>query len=96
VTTFTNGSDLAHMGGFSPMRSIVGSAQCFVSLCRNGFGGSPDYKELLQLFNEFEVDYSIVGSFAIMKYGEPQQAFLENVRRRDRELDPLQSWTVRT
>jgi hypothetical protein len=33
---------------------------------------SPDYKELLQLLNEFEVDYLIVGGFAVMKYGEPR------------------------
>ena len=33
---------------------------------------NPDYKELLQLFNEFEVDYLIVGGFAVMKYGEPR------------------------
>jgi hypothetical protein len=33
---------------------------------------NPDYKELLQLLNEFEVDYLIVGGFAVMKYGEPR------------------------
>jgi nucleotidyltransferase DUF2204 len=33
---------------------------------------SPDYKELLQVLNEFEVDYLIVGGFAVMKYGEPR------------------------
>ncbi len=33
---------------------------------------NPHYKELLQLLNEFEVDYLIVGGFAIMKYGEPR------------------------
>jgi len=33
---------------------------------------SPDYKELLQLLNEFEVEYLIVGGFAAMKYGEPR------------------------
>jgi len=33
---------------------------------------SPDYKELLQLLNEFEVQYLIVGGFAVMKYGEPR------------------------
>jgi hypothetical protein len=32
----------------------------------------PDYKELLQLLNEFEVNYLIVGGFAVMKYGEPR------------------------
>ena len=33
---------------------------------------SPDYKELLQLLNKFEVEYLIVGGFAVMKYGEPR------------------------
>lgn len=33
---------------------------------------SPHYKDLLQLLNEFQVDYLIVGGFAVMKYGEPR------------------------
>ena len=33
---------------------------------------NPHYKELLQLLNEFEVAYLIVGGFAVMKYGEPR------------------------
>ncbi|MGH9521965.1 MAG: nucleotidyltransferase [Terriglobales bacterium] len=33
---------------------------------------SPHYKELLQLLNEFQVEYLIVGGFAVMKYGEPR------------------------
>src|SRR6202521_6459892 len=33
---------------------------------------SPHYRELLQLLNEFEVEYLIVGGFAVMKYGEPR------------------------
>lgn len=33
---------------------------------------SPHYKELLQHLNEFEVEYLIVGGFAVMKYGEPR------------------------
>ena len=33
---------------------------------------SRDYRELLQLLNEFEVDYPIVGGFLVMKYGEPR------------------------
>src|SRR5215831_2899258 len=33
---------------------------------------SPDYKELLQLLNESDVDYLIVGGYAVMKYGEPR------------------------
>ena len=32
----------------------------------------PDYKELLLLLNEFEVEYLIVDRFAVMKYGEPR------------------------
>src|ERR1041385_1850418 len=33
---------------------------------------NPHYKELLQHLNEFEVEYLIVGGFAVMKYGEPR------------------------
>ena len=33
---------------------------------------SPDYKELLQLLNDFDVEYLIAGGFAVMKYGEPR------------------------
>jgi hypothetical protein len=33
---------------------------------------SPHYKELLQLLNEFEAEYLIVGGFAVMKYSEPR------------------------
>ena len=33
---------------------------------------NPHYKELLQLLNEFEVEYLIVGGYAVMKYGEPR------------------------
>src|ERR1700694_1188705 len=33
---------------------------------------SPHYRELLQLLNEFQVEYLIVGGFAVMKYGEPR------------------------
>ena len=33
---------------------------------------NPHYKELLQLLNEFEVQYLIVGGYAIMKYTEPR------------------------
>jgi len=33
---------------------------------------NPDYRELLQLLNEFEAEYLIVGGFAAMKYGEPR------------------------
>jgi len=33
---------------------------------------NPHYKELLQLLNNFEVEYLIVGGFAVMKYGEPR------------------------
>lgn len=33
---------------------------------------NPHYKELLQLLNKFQVEYLIVGGFAVMKYGEPR------------------------
>ena len=33
---------------------------------------NPHYRELLQLLNEFQVEYLIVGGFAVMKYGEPR------------------------
>ena len=33
---------------------------------------SPHYKELLQALNEFEVEYLIVGGYAVMKYTEPR------------------------
>jgi predicted nucleotidyltransferase len=33
---------------------------------------SPNYKELLQCLNEFEVRYLIVGGYAVMKYTEPR------------------------
>ena len=32
----------------------------------------PHYKELLRLLNEFDVEYLIVGGFAVMKYSEPR------------------------
>ena len=33
---------------------------------------NPHYKELLRRLNEFQVEYLIVGGFAVMKYGEPR------------------------
>lgn len=33
---------------------------------------NPHYRELLQLLNEFQAEYLIVGGFAVMKYGEPR------------------------
>ena len=33
---------------------------------------SQHYKELLQALNEFEVEYLIVGGYAVMKYSEPR------------------------
>ncbi len=33
---------------------------------------NPHYRELLQLLNEFEVRYLIVGGYAMMKYTEPR------------------------
>ena len=40
---------------------------------------NPHYKELLQLLNQFEVEYLIVGGYAVMKYGEPR--YTERSRR---------------
>jgi len=34
--------------------------------------GSPHYKELLQALNDFQVEYLIVGGYALMKYTEPR------------------------
>lgn len=33
---------------------------------------SPDYRELLQIFNEHQIEYLIVGVYAVMKYTEPR------------------------
>lgn len=33
---------------------------------------NPHYRELLQLLNEFQVEYLIVGGYALMKYTEPR------------------------
>ena len=33
---------------------------------------SPHYKELLQALNDYEVEYLIVGGYAVMKYTEPR------------------------
>lgn len=33
---------------------------------------NPDYRELLQRLNEFEVRYLVVGGYAVMKYAEPR------------------------
>jgi len=33
---------------------------------------NPHYKELLQLLNKSQVEFLIVGGFAVMKYGEPR------------------------
>jgi hypothetical protein len=33
---------------------------------------SPDFKEILAIFNEHEVRYLIVGAYAVMKYSEPR------------------------
>jgi hypothetical protein len=38
---------------------------------------NPHYKELLQLLNDFEVEYLIVGGYAVMKYGEPRYTNLD-------------------
>ncbi len=33
---------------------------------------SPDFKEILSIFNAHEVRYLVVGAFAVMKYSEPR------------------------
>ncbi len=33
---------------------------------------SPDFKEILSIFNAREVKYLVVGAFAVMKYSEPR------------------------
>jgi len=33
---------------------------------------SPHYRELLQLLNDCQVEYLIVGGYAVMKYTEPR------------------------
>lgn len=33
---------------------------------------SPDFRELLKLFDEHEVRYLIVGGYAVMRYAEPR------------------------
>src|SRR5215471_14384024 len=33
---------------------------------------SPHYKELLRILNDYEVEYLIVGGYAVMKYTEPR------------------------
>ncbi len=35
---------------------------------------SPDFKEILSIFNEYEVKYLIVGAYAVVKYSEPFSA----------------------
>src|SRR5579864_2777978 len=33
---------------------------------------NPHFRELLQLLNDFEVEYLVVGGYAVMKYTEPR------------------------
>lgn len=33
---------------------------------------SPDFKEILSIFNEHDVKYLVVGAYAVMKYSEPR------------------------
>ena len=33
---------------------------------------SPDFKELLKIFEKFKIRYLVVGGYAVMKYSEPQ------------------------
>jgi hypothetical protein len=35
-------------------------------------GRKPTLQRMLRLLNEFEVEYLIVGGYAVMKYGEPR------------------------
>ena len=39
---------------------------------------SPRYKDLLQLFNDWQDEYLVVGGYAVMKYWEPLPPFLES------------------
>src|SRR5207244_12547283 len=39
---------------------------------KSSMAESPHYKELLRILNEHEVDYLIVGGYAVMKYTEPR------------------------
>lgn len=48
------------------------------SLRKSEMAENPPYKELLQLLSKFDVEYLIVGGFAVMKYSE---------RRYTKELD---------
>jgi hypothetical protein len=34
--------------------------------------GSPDYEELLRIFNADKVEYLVVGGYAVMRYSEPR------------------------
>jgi hypothetical protein len=36
---------------------------------------SPHYKELLQLLNENQGEYLIIGGYAVMKYSEPRYSY---------------------
>ncbi len=59
---------------------------------------SQHYKELLQLLNESQVEYLIVGGFAVMKYGEPRytkdlDVWVNNSRQNSaRVVDALKSF----
>ena len=52
--------------------AIFAAAWEMVELADENMAENPHYKELLQLLNQFEVEYLIVGGYAVMKYGEPR------------------------
>ena len=53
--------------------AIFAAAWEMVELARKSdMAENPHYRELLQVLNEFEVRYLIVGGYAIMKYTEPR------------------------
>jgi len=53
--------------------AILAAAWELVELAEEiNHGRKPTLQRLLQLLNEFQVEYLIVGGFAVMKYGEPR------------------------
>jgi predicted nucleotidyltransferase len=53
--------------------SSIGRRNWYLRLAEEiNHGRKPTLQRLLQLLNEFQVEYLIVGGFAVMKYGEPR------------------------
>ncbi len=48
-----------------------------------------DYRELLQLLNDYQVKYLIVGGYAMMKYAEPRASGFPFARPSDRQQTRL-------